>query len=486
MPSPLKIAGFLWTAIYRPNDMKAIITYKLWRDPLNRIENNPESGWDRPTMKRCWHYLDATSRSFAAVIHELDGDLSRVVALFYLVLRALDTIEDDMTIPIEKKAPLLEDFYKHLEEDGWNFQESGPNEKDRALLQEFEVVVTEFKRLDEGYRTAIADITKKMGAGMSRYAKMHAASGGKFSVDTLPSFDLYCHFVAGLVGEGLSRLFSASGKESKHLGDQLTLSNSMGLLLQKTNILRDFREDVDEGRVFWPAEIWSKYVKSPEELHQPGNEDKAMWALSEMAVDALSHATDALDYLTLLGNQSVFNFCAIPQVMAMATLEACFLNPAVMHRNVKIRKGEAVGLIIGATNPRDVAYTFRDYARKIHAKARSNDPSFIKIAVLAGRIEQWTETRYPSFIQIGQPVPTSSDEWTPGRDARIRQLPGPSAEVLEKRARLEQLKRQEGKSLGKDDFVFLAMVIGGMLGIATIVLLITGGGVWWFYLRDGA
>lgn len=194
------------------------------------------------------------------------------------------------------------------------------------------------------YRTAIADITKKMGAGMSRYAKMHAASGGKFSVDTLPSFDLYCHFVAGLVGEGLSRLFSASGKESKHLGDQLTLSNSMGLLLQKTNILRDFREDVDEGRVFWPAEIWSKYVKSPEELHQPGNEDKAMWALSEMAVDALSHATDALDYLTLLGNQSVFNFCAIPQVMAMATLEACFLNPAVMHRNVKIRKGEAVGV----------------------------------------------------------------------------------------------------------------------------------------------
>lgn len=33
-----------------------------------------------------------------------------------------------------------------------------------------------------------------------------------------------------------------------------------------------------------------------------------------------------------------------------------------------------------------MAYTFRDYARKIHAKARSNDPSFIKIAVLAGRV----------------------------------------------------------------------------------------------------
>lgn len=74
-------------------------------------------------MKRCWDLLDHTSRSFAAVIHELDGDLSRVVAIFYLVLRGLDTVEDDMTIPIEKKAPLLEAFYEKLDVEGWNFHE---------------------------------------------------------------------------------------------------------------------------------------------------------------------------------------------------------------------------------------------------------------------------------------------------------------------------------------------------------------------------
>lgn len=177
---------------------------------------------------------------------------------------------------------------------------------------------------------------------MSRYAKLHAENGGKFSVDTLASFDLYCHYVAGLVGEGLSRLFSSSGKEAEELGEQISLSNSMGLMLQKTNIMRDFREDTDEGRVFWPAEIWRKYADKPEDLYKPGNEQKAMWALSEMTVDALTHATDALDYLTLLRNQSVFNFCAIPQVMAVATINECFMNPKVMHQNVKIRKGMAV------------------------------------------------------------------------------------------------------------------------------------------------
>lgn len=241
---------------------------------------------------------------------------------------------------------------------------------------------------------------------MARYARLHAANEGKFSVDTFASFDLYCHYVAGLVGEGLSALFAASGKEAPELGDQLTLSNSMGLMLQKTNILRDFREDTDEGRVFWPAEIWKKYVDRPEDLYAPGNEEKAMWALSEMTVDALTHATDALDYLTLLTNQSIFNFCAIPQVMAVATLDLCFMNPKVMKQNIKIRKGYAVSvrpflsssvraradhslclqLILGATNPRDVAYIFRDHLRRIHARARANDPSFIKIAVLAGRV----------------------------------------------------------------------------------------------------
>jgi phytoene/squalene synthetase len=45
------------------------------------------------------------------------------VAIFYLVLRALDTIEDDMTLPIEKKEPLLLDFHNVLEKDGWNFTE---------------------------------------------------------------------------------------------------------------------------------------------------------------------------------------------------------------------------------------------------------------------------------------------------------------------------------------------------------------------------
>ena len=61
--------------------------------------------------------------------------------------------------------------------------------------------------------------------------------------------------MAGLVGIGLSQLFSASGLESEEVAHDEALANSMGLFLQKTNIIRDYLEDVLQGREFWPRQV---------------------------------------------------------------------------------------------------------------------------------------------------------------------------------------------------------------------------------------
>ena len=37
-------------------------------------------------------------------------------------------------------------------------------------------------------------------------------------------------------------------------------------------------------------------------------------------------------------------------------------------------------------NPRDVAYIFRDYSRKIHARAVPDDPSFLRLSVACGKV----------------------------------------------------------------------------------------------------
>ena len=53
-------------------------------------------------------------------------------------------------------------------------------------------------------------------------------------------------------------LFSASELEDKIVGEDTELANSMGLFLQKTNIIRDYLEDNVEGREFWPKEVFSQ------------------------------------------------------------------------------------------------------------------------------------------------------------------------------------------------------------------------------------
>ena len=144
------------------------------------------------------------------------------------------------------------------------------------------------------------------------------------------------------MGTNLSQLFVDSGTE-KDLRQSRNLSIEMGLFLQKTNIIRDYREDIDETkpRMFWPREIWKEYANELEEFKDTKNREKAISCLNEMITNALKHATKSLDYLEKLKNSAVLRFCAIPQIMAIATLALCYNNGKVFETNVKIRRGQS-------------------------------------------------------------------------------------------------------------------------------------------------
>src|SRR3990167_5302864 len=150
-----------------------------------------------------------------------------------------------------------------------------------------------------------------MGNGMADFAE-------RGRVDSVDDWNKYCHYVAGLVGIGLSRLFHASGLEDDWFESKAdATANSMGLFLQKTNIIRDYMEDILETRIFWPTEIWSLYTDKLENFKEPEH----------------------------IKEDSVFTFCAIPQVMAIATLALCYNNPNVFKGVVKIRRGETAKVL---------------------------------------------------------------------------------------------------------------------------------------------
>ncbi|KYK57571.1 squalene synthase [Drechmeria coniospora] len=377
--------------LLHPNQLRSMIQWKLWHNPVHT--RNPAT--ESETLSECFRFLNLTSRSFSTVIQELDHELLVPITLFYLVLRGLDTIEDDMTIPLDKKVPLLRNFHNTMEIDGWQFHES--KEKDRELLEKFDVVIAELKKIKEPYYEIIKDMTVKMGNGMADYAQNSEMI--KNGVQTIEEYELYCHYVAGLVGAGLTRLFVTSELGNPKLAERPSLTESMGQFLQKTNIIRDIHEDWQDGRRWYPKEIWSKHVDRWEDLFDAQHREQAIHCISAMVLDALKHVEECLFYMAGMREQSVFNFVAIPQGMAIATLELVFRNPDVLQKNIKITKGDACQIMLECTqNLHTVCEVFRRYARRIQAKNDPRDPNYLAISVRCAKIEQFIETLYPRQI----------------------------------------------------------------------------------------
>ncbi|XP_065843064.1 squalene synthase-like [Oscarella lobularis] len=352
-----------------------------------------------PNMKKCVFLLKKTSRSFAAVIQALDEELRHPVCIFYLVLRALDTVEDDMTIPLATKVPLLKTFYTRLEDPEWKYTES--QEKDRIVLEDFPVISAEYRALAPSYRQVISDICRRMGEGMTEYLEQHP--------DTEEDWDKYCHYVAGLVGIGLSQLFAASGLENEQIGKEEKLANAMGLFLQKTNIIRDYLEDINDGRIFWPKSVWKKFTLNLEDFKSSEHSHKAVACLNYLVTNALQHAPDVLEYMSKLKNRSVFNFCSIPQVMAIGTLARCYNNHQVFTGVVKIRKGEAVRMMMEATDMNSFKKIMSQCTQELGSEIPFLDPSAVRTLEIVQRImtlcsPEWAGLCMKNSAQSGQGI----------------------------------------------------------------------------------
>jgi len=268
-----------------------------------------------------------------------------------------------------RKVKQLNEFYKHLKEPGWKLQGYGDKKHEIDLLENFDRVIDVFMKLKPKYQVIISDITKEMGFGMAKYLESQVIS--------IKDWEEYCHYVAGVVGEGLSKIFAASGLENPKLAEVDELSNDMALFLQKTNIIRDYLDDISQKppRVFYPKDVWNKYAIKIEDFSQTKNYKNAVTCANELITDAMKHSIRCLDYMKMLKDPSVFRFCAIPQVMAISTIELCYNNVNIFRWEVKIRKGEAIQMIMNSTDYNGVCKYFYKFACKLERKIPSNEPN---------------------------------------------------------------------------------------------------------------
>ncbi|CAN5869464.1 presqualene diphosphate synthase HpnD [soil metagenome] len=78
-----------------------------------------------------------------------------------------------------------------------------------------------------------------------------------------PGLRLYCHRVAGVVGEVSARIFGQTEDATTHYAHKL------GLALQLTNIIRDVGEDALRGRIYLPVNELQQFdVKAHEVLNR--------------------------------------------------------------------------------------------------------------------------------------------------------------------------------------------------------------------------
>ena len=349
----------------------------IWLRFGAKMPNKIDSRSAAPDLLFCDEFLGKVSRSFAAVIRQLPKGLCNDILVFYLVLRALDTIEDDMEAfkgQEDVKINHLNTFHSvALYTKGWNMKNVGEGDE-KEFLSNFDKCGNVFRSLKKDSQTIIADITKRMGQGMASYVTKDLGQG----TVKIEDYNMYCHYVAGLVGEGLSRLFTSTGYESKEVANvSKTLANTMGLFLQKTNIIRDYLEDYVDGRAWWPQAIWKQYSVSGSlgDFTVYDNKEYALSCLNHLVTDALTCVPDCMEYMKLLKTEEVFRFCAIPQVMAIATLNELYNNHDVFTGVVKIRKGLAAKLILDTKTPAGLHKWFNSLAKDILSRVPEGDPN---------------------------------------------------------------------------------------------------------------
>ncbi|KAI3918027.1 hypothetical protein MKW92_053779 [Papaver armeniacum] len=309
-------------------------------------------------------------------------ELLNAFCVLYTLGRAIDTVEDDTIIPSELKVHILENFHHHIYDRDLPY--SCGTKHHKVLMDQYHHVSTALLELQKmaarndysnfsllcGYQNSIETIMKTVGAGMAKFLLNE--------VETVDDYNEYCYHVDGIFFLEMSKHLHASDLGDMPLDHR---SSSMGLMFQKVHFIEDFFDDMNEipkGRIYWPREIWSKYVAKLEDLLHKEHSEKAVRCLNDMVTDALSHVVDCLEYLSTLRHTGIFQVYAICQILAIGTLSLCYNNIKVFRGGVRMSRDQCFKVVLGTKAMSGVYQAVYDFSSTLKAKIDGNDPNATK------------------------------------------------------------------------------------------------------------
>jgi 15-cis-phytoene synthase len=188
----------------------------------------------RAAYQHCEQVTRTQARNFSYGIRLLPGGKRRALSAVYAFARRVDDIGDG-TLPAADKLAALQGARAAV----------AALEADPAAAGDDQVLI------------ALGDAARRYPIPLAAFGEL--IDGCEADVrgtryETFADLEHYCRCVAGSIGRLSLGVFG-----SRNPAQAEPLADALGVALQQTNILRDIREDLGNGRVYLPAEDLERY-----------------------------------------------------------------------------------------------------------------------------------------------------------------------------------------------------------------------------------
>jgi farnesyl-diphosphate farnesyltransferase len=286
--------------------------------------------------------LASVSRSFYLSIRLLPRKLRAPVGLAYLLARASDTIADSPDVPVATRLEHLASFARMIragKTDGLAELQQDIHTShtgETMLLCNLDRCLEWLGELENKDRCEIVDVLEKIIRGQTLDLERFSAGGHVVALQSAEELDEYTYLVAGCVGEFWTRvcLNHLPGCSTLGLADLRRLGAEYGKGLQLVNILRDFTEDLRNGRCYLPEPELRAAGTSPTPLIDAPVKAQAVYDHWRERAEAQLEA--GYEYISTLRSARLRAACFLPWYIGLRTLRLLG-KPGTLERTDKVK-----------------------------------------------------------------------------------------------------------------------------------------------------
>jgi len=159
-------------------------------------------------------------------------------------------------------------------------------------------------------------------------------------VETFDQLYRYCYQVASVVGLTVIHIFGFKGEAA------LPLAEKCGIAFQLTNILRDVREDAQNGRVYLPAEDLSRFGVSVAEVENDSRDDAFRNLMRFEADRARRYYDESKPLVELVDRGSRASLRALIEIYSQLLDRIVASDFDVLNRRIALTTWEKVSILI--------------------------------------------------------------------------------------------------------------------------------------------